>query len=609
MRRRAVLVLILGACGGKAPTPVMPPVAPAPVVVTKAPVAVSVWPVAMRVMTWAPEGLIQIGELPKTPPAQPPVTAWYVEPTQRVDRPTFEKIVAAVRSEHVPGLSLRGQPCETWLGALRDLPDVTTLILDDTGVDARALGAFDLALKRLYLARTQVDDAAVATLRGQRGLDLLEVLDLEDTSVTDRGAAAVVQFTELHAVNLAGTRITDAGGAQLAKLKHLAIVDLGGTKVAAKTVAALRPLALTEVFLDHTRVGKEIATLSDYAPGLARFDVSMLDGYKPTDADVAWLATAPNLIEVGLSGSKVTDKLVLAIAAKPRLREIRLAGAPITLASIKELANLDKLEEVDLADTVIDDANAAALLAMQHMRALRLDRTAITDAALAVKPNPALAELYLSRTQVGDAGMAILDRVPKLEGLGLGETKVSDPTLVRIGKLVELRTLVLSKTRGSRESLVELGGLIQLERLYLDECYLDDTTIVSLAKLRDLRVLHLAGTSISEEALPRLREFKQLDELTVGDTRMRGAIADLEAWPHLRTLSVSGLELTDDVLPAIAKRTTLVTLDLSLTDIKNPSKLVALPNLRLLGLANLRLSQEGINAARALAARGVEVVR
>jgi len=604
--RLLAVTLVLGACAHKQPPPIVVAVPPtAPVAMT----TVSPWPVPMRVMAWTPEGVVQIGELPGAPPKVVPATPWYVEPTRTLDEAAFRRVVKAVRDEQVPGLSLRGQPVMRWLGELRDLPDLTALILEDTAADAAALGSFDLALRRLYLARTQVDDAAVATLRAQQAHATLEVIDLEDCAVGDRGVQSLVAFTQLHAVNLAGTRITDAGGSALGKLARLAIVDLGGTRVGAKTVAALRPLVLRELFLDHTEVGKEIATLAGFAPGIVRFDVSSLSAYKPTDADLAWLANAPNLVEVGLSAARVHDKLVLAIAAMPNLRELRLAGTPITLVAIKAIAALDKLEEIDLADTPIDDASAASLVAMKQMRAVRLDRTAITDAALRVTPSPALVELYLSRTNVTDTGLELLGSTPKLEGLGLGETKIADATITRIARLSELRTLVLSKVRTTREVLVELGALHQLERLYLDDTRADDTTIEALARLRELRTLHVAGTDVSEAVLPTLRSFAQLDELTIGDTRMRAAIANLDAWPQLRTLSVAGLELTDDALPAIARRTSLVTLDLSGTYIRDPARLAALPNLRVLGLAQTKLSPEGLNAAKSLAARGVDVVR
>jgi hypothetical protein len=122
-------------------------------------------------------------------------------------------------------------------------------------------------------------------------------------------------------------------------------------------------------------------------------------------------------------------------------------------------------------------------------------------------------------------------------------------------------------------------------------------------------VLHLAGTQVSDESLPTLRSFRGLDELTIGDTRMTKAVADLEAWPQLRTLSMFGLQVRDSELPSIVRRSSLVTLDLSATDITDPSPLIAMPKLRLLGLSNTLLSPAGKTAVSSFATKGIEVVR
>jgi Leucine-rich repeat (LRR) protein len=607
----SVVVLVLAACGARtAPGPVMPaPVAPAPApepAPASAPPAPSLWPVPMRVMAWTPDGEVQLGTLPDAPPAAPPQGAWYVEPTRPLDEAMLRRVVAAVRSEAIPGLSLRGQAVGRWLGELRDLPALTALVLDDSDVESVSGLALGLALRRLYLARTRIDDADLAALTGMP----LEVLDLEDCAITDRGLSTIVRLSDLRALNLAGTRITDSGGATLGALAKLAVLDLGGTPVGARTLAAIRPLALTELFLDHTHAGKELATLGGFAPGITRFDISGLrGGYRPTDADLAWLARAPHLVEAGLSGTAVHDPLVLAIAAAPRLRELRLAGTPITPAAIQAIAKLDKLEAIDLAETPLDDASAAALLAMPRMRKVRFDRTAITDAAVAVTPSPLLVELFVSNTSVGDGVVGVLEATPKLEALGLAAARLGDATIARIARLSELRTLVLSSARTGRAILGELGALRGIERLYLDGTRLGDDQLARLADLRELVVLHVAGTDLTDAALPVLRGFIQLDELTLGDTRVRGAIADLAAWPRLRTLSLLGLDLGDADLARIARRRTLVTLDLSATEVRDPAPLAGLPHLRTLGLSHLRLSTEGERAARQLAARGVDVVR
>lgn len=594
------LVLLLMVACAKPVTPRAPVVAPV--------VAVPVSPWAampVRVMAWTPSGVVQLGALPGTLPALP--ERWYVEPIAVLDQAKLATLIGLVRREHVPGLSLRGQAIAGWLDQLHELPELTALILDSTDLDGAALARLDVVVTRLYLAHTAIDDAAVIALTAK--LPALEALDLEDTAVGDAGVKAIAALAQLQALNLAGTQITDDGGAQLGALRRLGILDLGGTRVAGKTVAALRGLPLHELFLDRTRVKGELATLAPLAPGLVRFDVSNT-AHHLTDNELRWLTAATGLVELGLDGAKLHDPLALELIKPATLREVRLADSEITLTTIRALAARRDLEEVDLAGTPVDDASAQAILTMPPLRIARLDSTPISNAALAVAPGPALVELYLSRTQVDDDGLAILARTPQLAALGVGHSKIGDATLARIAKLPELHTLVLSNTRAQPPALRQLAALRRLERLYLDQTAVDDSVVAALAPLApSLRVLHLATSDVSDAALPALRGLTALEELTCGDTRLHGGIAELSAWPRLRTLSLIGLEIYDREVAQLAARPSLTALDLSATELRDPAPLAALPHLRVLGLAQTRMSPAGVAAAKKLAARGVEIVK
>jgi hypothetical protein len=591
-----LLAFVLAGCTHALPPPTPPVSAPAP--------PPPIWPITVRVMTWSAVGPVQLGELPDHPPASYPAL-WYVEPEHRVDAAMLGKLVVALRREHVPGLSLRGQPVAAMLGELRELPELHALILDDTDVDGAALAATGLALTRLYVARTGIDDAALAAIAPrQRGL---EVLGAEACPIGDAGARALAQLTHLRAIDLDDTQLGDAGGEALGAIASLRIVDFGHTHVGPRTIAALRRLPLDELFLDGSTVGGELAELAPLAPTLARFDASALAHHAPTDREVGWLANAPNLIEVGLDGAMVHDPLVHALVALPGLREIRLAGAPITLAEIRELVAHPELEEVDLAHTPIDNAAAAQLFATATMRVLRLDQTAIGDAALAGAPSPALRELYVSHTGVGDAGLAVLDALPELEALGLADDPVGDATVHRIAHLVHLHTLVADGVRAG--SLAELGALHGLERIYLENTPADDAVIAALAPLAGLRVLHLANTQISDASLATLRSFERLEELTLGGTNVDGKLGDLASWPRLHTLSAYGLPLDDAAVAALAHRRSLVALDLSGTAVRELAPLEALPHLQLLGLAETRLAATAGPVLARLHAKGVDIER
>ena len=562
------------------------------------------WPMAVRVMTWSADGPVELGELPAHPPASYPAL-YYVEPIGRVDAAMLGKLVVALRREHVPGLSLRGQTVAAMLGELRELPDLHALILDDTDVDSPSLAAVDLTLVRLYVARTGIDDAALAALvPHQLGL---EVVNAEGCPIGDAGARVLAQLGRLRAIDLDATELGDAGGEALGSIASLRIVDLGHTHIGPRTIDALRKLPLAELFLDGTTVGSELAELAPLAATLSRFDASSLANHAPTDREVGWLANAPNLVEVGLDGAAVHDPLVHALAALPWLREIRLAGAPITLATIRELVAHRDLEEVDLAQTPIDDAAAAQLLATPTLRVLRLDKTAIGDAALSVTPSPALREVYVSRTSVSDVGLALLDAVPELEALGIAGDGVTAQTVHRVARLAHLHTLVADDVPAG--ALAELGALHELERLYLENTRADDGVVAALAPARGLRVLHLATTKITNASLATLRSFAALEELTLGDTSIDGGLGDLASWPHLHTLSAYGLPLDDAALASLVRHRSLVALDLSGTDVRELAPLESLPHLQLLGLAATELAATAEPVLARLHARGVEIER
>ena len=217
-------------------------------------------------------------------------------------------------------------------------------------------------------------------------------------------------------------------------------------------------------------------------------------------------------------------------------------------------------------------------------------RTPFCKANGAMRAAPAgLRELYLSRTSVGDLGVAALGPLRDLEALGLAQTPISDVTLARVARLTGLRTLVLNSVRGSPQAFAGLGALTALERLLLEHTAVGDDTMAALEPLRGLRVLHLHDSQISDVGLATARKFEGLEELTIGDTAVTRFAEALPAWPLLRSLSVYGLPVTDGALPSLLTLRRLTLVNLGATDVTDPSALGALPRLRSLGLSETKL--------------------
>jgi len=203
----------------------------------------------------------------------------------------------------------------------------------------------------------------------------------------------------------------------------------------------------------------------------------------------------------------------------------------------------------------------------------------------------------------------VLDRLPHLVALGAGRLPIGDAALARIARLDELHTLVLSKVPAAPDPLARLGALRRLERLYLDQTHADDRVLAALGCPDTLRVLHLEGSEVSDAGIPALHALGELEELTIGDTRMHGAIADLSAWAAAAHAVADRPRPHRPGAARARARPSLVALDLSATEIRDPSPLAALPRLRTLGVAQTHLSPAGAAVVKRLAARGVEVVR
>ena len=100
-----------------------------------------------------------------------------------------------------------------------------------------------------------------------------------------------------------------------------------------------------------------------------------------------------------------------------------------------------------------------------------------------------------------------------------------------------------------------------------------------------------------------------LEELTIGDTRSRRRVLDVDVAAVAHVVARRPRASTIRICARSRQLTSLIALDLSATEIADPSALAALPNLRVLGLAETRLSKAGLDAVEQLDARGIEIKR
>ncbi len=224
-------------------------------------------------------------------------------------------------------------------------------------------------------------------------LDRLEELDF-----LPRGKTPVLGPTDVGMVHLRN----------LARLKHLklGILTRGGAVGSKITGPSLAAIA-----------------------GATRLQILQLQGIPLADADLDALRGMTDLRDLTLDGPAVTDAGLARLAGLVELRRLSLPSTRVTAAGLAHLRGMTRLENLNLSLTRVDTLEPCRTL--PALKSLDLPSTPIVDAGLApasvsAPGFPALANLNLSNTRVGDEGLRQLRDLPKLGRVDLTGTDVAD---------------------------------------------------------------------------------------------------------------------------------------------------------------------------------------
>jgi hypothetical protein len=220
--------------------------------------------------------------------------------------------------------------------------------------------------------------------------------------------------------------------------------------------------------------------------------------------------------------------------------------------------------------------------------ALDFSATAVDDAALAALPSdPAIAEVGLARTAIGDEGVAWLAGLPRLRSLDLSATRVTDAGLEPLAASRTLATLRLTDTAVGDAGAPALARMEAVRRLDLSGTKITDAAASALRAAAHLEELDLGGTAIGDAALAELARAPNLRELYLVDTATTEAgLGPLAAAARLEWLNAGGRQFSraglvrlaqapageDDLLPALFE---LVGGEAALDVIANPHRVEA----------------------------------
>ena len=304
------------------------------------------------------------------------------------------------------------------------------------------------------------------------------------------------------------------------------------------------PIQRVAVFSNCLSVSRAVGLLAQ----LPELDTLLLDSVTVTPRDMAAIARLNKLRELRCDQMDVDDALVQPLADSRSLESLALRTLGsyepkgITGAGLAAVAGLRKLKELRLSGHPRLQPEAFRVLARsENLENIEVRGCPFNDAACRAltagpRPLPKLKTLWLTYTDVGDAGCRGLSRLEGLEELHLETTQVGDAGCREIARLQKLLRLCLGGTSvgdAGCGALCQMGSLIELD---LWGTRVADRGLADLSRLDNLRALTLPP-NITDAGMAALPHFARLETLDVVAGSGQ-ALVGIAKMAHLKSLVV-----------------------------------------------------------------------
>jgi len=272
-----------------------------------------------------------------------------------------------------------------------------------------------------------------------------------------------------------------------------------------------------------------------------------------TDAGLETIAQIERLKNLKLFRVNVSDQGIAALGALPNLDMLNLDSTPISGRALETISSFPKLRSLTLTSTDIDAAGLAALQNLSSLNTLNLAKlkSFTPDMIAAIAPHPNLATLSLTFNPVGssirdlvgskvqhlnflnakvnDEDGVVLGELSELVNLSANGNPIGDATIAAIAGLPKLNLLQIPATAVTDAAGPDFARMTRLRTLWIDETSVGDAFVADLADL-PLQTLSLRKTAITDESLKVLAGIQTLKNITLSDTAVTEAgVAALQA--------------------------------------------------------------------------------
>lgn len=257
----------------------------------------------------------------------------------------------------------------------------------------------------------------------------------------------------------------------------------------------------------------------------------------------------PKLRRLKLSG--VDDKVCVALAGSKTLEWLSLMGCDITDDGMAALRGLPALEQLDIGITCVGDASVETLASMPKLRTIYVNGTRFTFQGLS---------RLCEKGSVKEICPSFIAQPPPLLAIhGQGAPFPSPgalPPEVFFGDKAPLDVSVVTELSLPYGILHEeffevLPSLTSLTSLRLSSSNVTDKDLAAVAKVTSLTKLELDHTAVTSDGLAKLSSLPLLSDLSISSPADWGAtVAALRTYPSLSSLNLGSMSLDGPDLEA-----------------------------------------------------------
>jgi Leucine-rich repeat (LRR) protein len=389
------------------------------------------------------------------------------------------------------------------LAHLAGLPRLRYLMLSGNFSDAGLVHLKKVpSLKILNINIKQFTNAGLAHLSDIAGLENLGLHWME--GITDDGLVHLQKMRSLKKLDINHARITDGGLVHLTKVPWLEYLHLPNHGLTDRGLAHVAELQR----LKHLWVGASSnSPLSDAGvrnvAKIKSLEELYISGTGITDFGMAEIGKLTNLKKLGLFNVPlVTNEGLAELKTLKSLQNLSIRDSRVTISGLTHLNALSNLTELTVSEVAQDNSglDISGLLRLEKLtlilRVTRVGDSWVSDEGrdddLACLENMVNLKWFQGYEGIGDAGMAHLRNLARMERLNIGCPGLTDRGLSYLANMRRLDFLAI------RDGNLTDGGLRHLERL----------KALAYLSITSQNVFSATALEQLQSELPNLQTFK-----------------------------------------------------------------------------------------------------